>query len=332
MPFHLPNSLEVEAANPDRDRSLRCPTSLSSTSSYPSDENNPPALEKRLLKSNPSSRNSDIMYPTPKTLNSHSVSAIGSPNPRRPIFGQSAFGQSPKKQPISGNHNPAAPYRILPNLCSPPASITSPHAFTEASHTQPFMGPQNAPFAKYYRCLQADVKTHNPGLSELQVADSIKDSWAKLPSCDREHFCTAAETDSAGSADLQGIKTAIQPISLVTDPNHISAHQEVSDNEIKSEHGFDDNLSEVENSNTMIDAEQSQTKTFQLQSFISDASLEVLESSVAKGVQFLEDLKRPLLSQHEGSLDATQWIQQIEKLQKQAVKSKTIIGMVFKTF
>ena len=72
--------------------------------------------------------------------------------------------------------------------------------------------------------------------------------------------------------------------------------------------------------------DDSQPIKFQLQTFIADASLEVLETSIDKGVKFLEDLKGPLKGNSERSQEASHWVEQIEKLQKQAVKTKTIIG------
>jgi len=78
-------------------------------------------------------------------------------------------------------------------------------------------------------------------------------------------------------------------------------------------------------------AEPVQPQSFQLQNFIADASLEILEASVEKGVEFLQELKRPLLDKLDESPDAAQWVQQIERLQKQAVKTKTVIGVVGNT-
>jgi ribosome biogenesis GTPase A len=78
-------------------------------------------------------------------------------------------------------------------------------------------------------------------------------------------------------------------------------------------------------------AEPVQPQSFQLQNFIADASLEILEASVEKGVEFLHELKRPLLDKLDESPDAAQWVQQIERLQNQAIKTKTVIGVVGNT-
>lgn len=53
---------------------------------------------------------------------------------------------------------------------------------------------------------------------------------------------------------------------------------------------------------------------------------EQLEKSVEKGVQLLGDIQRTLQAQP--SQDATQWLQALEKVHKQAVRSKTVIGVV----
>ncbi|MCJ1479498.1 hypothetical protein MMC13_008184 [Lambiella insularis] len=74
-----------------------------------------------------------------------------------------------------------------------------------------------------------------------------------------------------------------------------------------------------------------QSTFFQLQQVVADASLEVLERTVQKGVEFLNDLKAPLLEKVDSSPDAGQWAQQIEKLQSQVIKAKTVIGVVGNT-
>ncbi|KAK4947818.1 hypothetical protein LTR10_013326 [Elasticomyces elasticus] len=53
---------------------------------------------------------------------------------------------------------------------------------------------------------------------------------------------------------------------------------------------------------------------------------EQLEKSVEKGVQLLGVIQRTLQAQP--SQDATQWLQAVEKVQAQAVRSKTVIGVV----
>ena len=57
----------------------------------------------------------------------------------------------------------------------------------------------------------------------------------------------------------------------------------------------------------------------------------MLEMSVERGVKLLDQLKAPLIDKMENSPDAQQWIEQIDNLIKQAVKTKTIIGVVGNT-
>ena len=77
--------------------------------------------------------------------------------------------------------------------------------------------------------------------------------------------------------------------------------------------------------------EDQKQKIFQLQTLLKDAGPEMLEISVERGVKLLGHLEAPLLDMMEHSPDAQQWIQQIDDLIKQAVKTKTIIGVVGNT-
>ena len=79
------------------------------------------------------------------------------------------------------------------------------------------------------------------------------------------------------------------------------------------------------------DFEDQKQESFQLQTLLKDAGPETLEISVEQGVKLLDQLKAPLLNKMENSIDAGQWIQQIDNLIKQAGKTKTIIGVVGNT-
>ena len=79
------------------------------------------------------------------------------------------------------------------------------------------------------------------------------------------------------------------------------------------------------------DFEDQKQKSFQLQTLLKDAGPEMLETSVEQGVKLLDQLKAPLLSKMGNSPDAEQWIHQIDNLIKQAVKTKTVIGVVGNT-
>ncbi|KAI4255106.1 MAG: hypothetical protein LQ352_002735 [Teloschistes flavicans] len=71
--------------------------------------------------------------------------------------------------------------------------------------------------------------------------------------------------------------------------------------------------------------------SFQIHHLLKDAEPEILESSVDQGVRLLQRLRKPLESKAPDSSDAMQWVQQIGNLQKQAARTKTIIGVVGNT-
>ena len=79
------------------------------------------------------------------------------------------------------------------------------------------------------------------------------------------------------------------------------------------------------------EVEEQKHKSFQLQTLLKDAGPKMLETSVEQGVRLLDQLKVPLLDKMENSPDGEQWIQQIDNLIKQAVKTKTVIGVVGNT-
>lgn len=78
-----------------------------------------------------------------------------------------------------------------------------------------------------------------------------------------------------------------------------------------------------------VDAEGQQY--FQLSAMLKDATPQLLESSVEASVKLLDTLRAPLADKLAGSPDAEHWIQAIENLKKQAVKTKTVIGVVGNT-
>lgn len=52
-------------------------------------------------------------------------------------------------------------------------------------------------------------------------------------------------------------------------------------------------------------------ETFQLQKLLTEATPELLETSVEEGVRLLDNLKGQMLTESAASADAMQWIQQI---------------------
>lgn len=189
---------------------------------------------------------------------------------------------------------------------------------------------QDPPFARYLKYRQEDITAGNPSLSAADVYKLIWDSWNRLLPQDKVRFyaqnaASRHETPPAhgsGSHPDPGLASPMVTPSMSADPDA---------KDVKSEIDFDKHLGGDDDPVGPAEVDQTQPKNFQLQKFIADASLEILESSVTQGVKVLENLKGPLLDKLENSPDAAQWVQQIEKLQKQAVKTKTIIGVVGNT-
>ena len=63
----------------------------------------------------------------------------------------------------------------------------------------------------------------------------------------------------------------------------------------------------------------------------ADSPAELLEVGVEKGISILDELKTTLQTQSATSLDAAQWLQSIENVRNQAIKTKTIIGVAGQT-
>ena len=82
---------------------------------------------------------------------------------------------------------------------------------------------------------------------------------------------------------------------------------------------------------TAKELEDQKQKHFQLASLLTDATPQILEAAVEASVELLNKIKGPLSEKMPNSPDAEQWITQIEALQKQAVKTRTVVGVVGNT-
>ena len=186
-------------------------------------------------------------------------------------------------------------------------------AFSSEQHGQA----TNAPFIRYFQAHRDAFKASRSYLTEVQLHDIVWEYWANLSSAQRAPYY--AKTDQAAATPSEVPNYGIS-----------SAHTGLdSDNEdkVKAELDFKDHFSnQGEHPST-----EKAPRSFQLQSFVEGASLEVLEASVETGVKFLESLKGPLLNKVDVSPDAAQWVQQVERLQGQATKTKTVIGVVGNT-
>ena len=166
------------------------------------------------------------------------------------------------------------------------------------------------------------------------------DAWERLiddqrvPYYDSKHSAFTVQSSmmqmpdgSASASSLAGSNISVeqQPLVLSTLSETNPAFKE----EDASDLDFKDHFTHPDDPASQTEVVQSQS--FHLQNIIADAKLDVLETSVERGFKFLDDLKQPLLEYLESSPDAAQWVQQIERLQKQAVRTKTVIGVVGNT-
>ena len=209
--------------------------------------------------------------------------------------------KSPLKNPTSGETGSIA-VSMLP---SPPLAPTTTPSLPEKS-LEAMLG-QNKPFARYY----VQYCEENPlgyQMSESERYNFAWKSWNQLSPADRGSFYTLEESPD--------------PLNNNTSPDGTTA----LDYEDRKSGSRFDYEAQFQDDNTFSAVDDDQPKKFQLQTFIADASLEVLETSIDKGVKLLEDLKGPLRGNLERSQDAALWLEQIERLQKQAVRTRTIIG------
>lgn len=118
-----------------------------------------------------------------------------------------------------------------------------------------------------------------------QVQNLILDSWLKFSSVERQHYEDAAKRDSAG------LDVKLEPI--------------------KAELNVKDLLPVDQFTTDTSESQDIPRETFQLQKLLTEATPELLETSVEEGVRLLDNLKGQMLTDGAASTDATQWIQQI---------------------
>lgn len=118
-----------------------------------------------------------------------------------------------------------------------------------------------------------------------QVQNLILDAWLKFSSVERQRYEEEARQDEASHA----IK--LEPI--------------------KAELTVKDLLPIDQLTTDTSETQDVPKETFQLQKLLTEATPELLETSVEEGVRLLENLKSQMLTDSAASTDATQWIQQI---------------------
>ena len=192
---------------------------------------------------------------------------------------------------------------------------------------------QNAAFQRYladYRVqfLSKWVPGSGIPLDDGYILSQAWDAWEQLVDDQRalydnpNHSAFIAESSLMHIPDRKSTTPwpAVPNISAEQQPLVLSAPGEIDlacKEEDAADLDFKDHFTHLDDPASQTEVVQPQF--FHLQNIIADASLDVLEASVERGVKFLDDLKQPLVQNLESSPDAAQWVQQIERLQKQAV-------------
>ncbi|KAI9881074.1 MAG: hypothetical protein M1830_008232 [Pleopsidium flavum] len=160
-------------------------------------------------------------------------------------------------------------------------------------------------FATYVNKHRENLRVSVPSMSYDQIDTILKNRWLSAPRKVQTTYQAIAKADA--SAEEQKME--------------------------KSSHNFD--FEETSTGNAGFESSEkpdsAQSQNFQLQTLLAGASPEILEESVGKGLELLENLKTPMLEKAPHAPDAAQWLQQIENVQKQAVKTKTVVGVVGNT-
>lgn len=119
-----------------------------------------------------------------------------------------------------------------------------------------------------------------------QIQNLILDTWLKLSSVDRQYYEDAAAKEDAVARDVK-----LEPI--------------------KAELIVKDLLPVDQFTTDTSQTQDAPKESFQLQKLLTEATPELLETSVEEGVQLLDNLKCQMLTDNAASTDVTQWIQQI---------------------
>ena len=209
----------------------------------------------------------------------------------------------------------------------PPASSAEPHPALTPK-------PGDPAFVYYLADWRNVYKKAFPSKSDGQIDSLLMDYWLAAPPVDRVKYEAKANAAAAtGGTPIAMMQSPTAP--LVPGPSVLLKHEEPKA-EPDSSNGFSaTGISDGDTSNVWADASTDTKQTpktqFQIQSLLADCSPEQLELGVEKGVELLEGMKRPIMDKIPHSADAAQWVQQIENLQKQAAKTKTIVGVVGNT-
>ena len=235
-----------------------------------------------------------------------------------------------------------------PSLQGPPGSVTLSVPALVASSTDPYRSsppkPGDPAFIYYVADRRNAYKQALPEKTDGQIDSLLMDHWLRSRPQERAKYeakATAATTRAAAAARWTPTPITQTAIAPLVPGSSVSFKHEKSEaapdsSYSRSETGISDRgTPDGEVSDDWVDSrtetEQRPQTQFQIQSLLADCTPEQLELGVEKGVELLEDMKRPIIDKIPQSADAAQWVQQIENLQKQAAKTKTIVGVVGNT-
>ena len=244
------------------------------------------------------------------------------------LYAQSSPGPNPHAYPLTQYNrspnmsiSPSHPEQVN-NADKHPHQTPSAIVFGQASS----MGRADsrydeALFRNYWSIAYNNYKLHNKDESDVQIQQWIFDAWSQMPDKDRQFYRTQSVPPDSQRGPVPPIRalprTEPTPTTVnVTDSTKPAA--EVTANMSKPHV----NVAELK---------RQQQNHLQLSSLVKDAKPQELESVVEEGIKLLDDLRAPLLEQMAGTPDSDQWIQQIDNLKKQAIKTKTVIGVVGNT-
>ena len=246
--------------------------------------------------------------PRPSSISSKLSTVARSPSPLKAKLERSATTK-PRSNPIPLSSSPALPateskFSKHNKQSSPESGIAQAedgagaNGATEATNFMDHIKSQNPQFARYFEYNQARILEEKPQLQGEKdgVYNAAWLEWSHLDPGSRAQYYIKAEPTNELPESLSTLEAAAMEGDLM--------NEEQDDTE---------------------DA----PKTFKLQSLVADASLELLETSVERGVKLLDQLREPLKDNAEHSPDVEQWIESLDKLQKSAVKQKTIIGVSY---
>ena len=270
----------------------------------------------------PAPRRLSPLLPYPQAVagaQGQTLYAQSSPGPNPHAYLNTLHCRSPKPPSHSASQ---------PSRSSYPEPMNDGYKYPYQSTPGLTIGKTPEPGSQYYQAFQNycslsynNYKSTNESECDEQIHRWILDAWCHLSDKDRELYKTQTLPPDSKRGPVPLTPGSPLPESVPSAQNvtqSTPATAEVSSN-YKNSH-----ISRAQ-------LDQQQQNHLQLLSLVKDAKPQELESVVEEGIKLLDDLRAPLLAQMAGTPDSDQWIQQIDNLKKQAVKTKTVIGVVGNT-